>query len=461
MENHYDIIVIGTGPAGQRAAVEAARHSRRVAVVERRELVGGSCLHVGTIPSKTLREAVLHFTGHRHRGFYGEAYRVKSDISMADLLYRINYVIQRELEHIEVQMDRVGVKILAGKARFLDAHNIEVKSSSNRTTVSADAFVVATGTVPWRPPDFPFNNRNVIDSDELFTIHELPHSLVIVGGGIIGLEYASIFATLGIDVTVVHKKPELLEFVDREILDVLRYNLREAGVVLQMNDYVATVDTEDPQRPTAILGSGQRIGSDLVMVTSGRMGTAAALSLEKAGVVYDERGLVTVTDTYQTNVAHIYAAGDIIGFPSLASTSMEQGRAAIQHLLGLQVTRYTDVFPLGIYTVPEISFMGKTEEELVRDKVPFVAGRARYQETAKGKISGNFRGLLKLLFHREKLTLLGVHAIGAESTEIIHVGQAVMTLGGTLDYFLHAVFNYPTMMEAYKLAALDARSKLA
>ncbi|MFW5739959.1 MAG: Si-specific NAD(P)(+) transhydrogenase [Myxococcota bacterium] len=458
---HYDLVVIGSGPAGQHAALQAAKRGGRVCVVERRQMVGGSCLHVGTIPSKTLRESVLYLTGWRLRNIYGHSYAVKSHITMSDLLYRTNFVIERELNVIRRSFARQDVDVVAGVARFVDPHTVVVDGVDTQSTLRADHFVVATGTTAYRPPNIPFNDRTVIDSDQILELDHLPKRLTLIGAGVIGIEYASIFSTLDIDVTVVSRSSNFFGFVDREITDALTYHLRQRGVALRMNEIVSTIETGDDGSPTVILESGKRVRSDLVMVASGRAGTAHQLELDKAGVKPTDRGLLEVNAHYQTEVPHIYAASDIIGFPSLASTSMEQGRKAACHILQEEAVFRQDLFPYGIYSIPEIAYIGKNEEELTQAGIPYETGVAHYREIAKGEIHGDDIGMLKMLFHTETRKLLGVHAIGLDSTEIIHIGQAVMTYEGTLEYFIESVFNYPTLAECYKLAALDAQSKLA
>ena len=458
---HYDLVVIGSGPAGQHAALHAAKRGKRVAIVERRQMVGGTCLHVGTIPSKTLRESVLYLTGWRLRNIYGHSYAVKSHITMSDLLYRTNFVIERELNVIQRSFGRYGIDVHAGSARFVDPHTVAVEGVEQQATLTADHFVVATGTTAYRPPNIPFNDRTVIDSDQIFEVKELPKRMTIIGAGVIGIEYASIFSTLDIDVTVVSRSSEFFGFVDREITDALTYHLRQRGVALRMNEVVSTIETDEQGSPTVVLESGKRVRSELVLVASGRSGTAQELALGTAGVTPTDRGLLKVNESYQTEVPHIYAAGDIIGFPSLASTSMEQGRKAVCHILQEPAEIRQDLFPYGIYSIPEIAYIGKNEEELTKEGVPYETGVARYREIAKGEIHGDDIGMLKMLVHAQTRKLLGVHVIGLDSTEIIHIGQAVMTFDGTLEYFIESVFNYPTLAECYKLAALDAQSKLS
>jgi NAD(P) transhydrogenase len=456
----YDILVIGTGPAGQHAALHAAKRGRRVGIIERRRVLGGMCLHVGTIPSKTLRESVLYLTGWRLRNIYGSSYAVKQQITMPDLVVRTNFVIDRELNVIQRNMKRHGVDLHFGEARFTGPHTVVVVRETEEIMLHGDHVVVATGTTAYRPPNIAFDEVSVIDSDQVLDIKELPRRLTIIGAGVIGIEYASIFSTLDIEVTVVSRASSFFGFVDREITDALAYHLRKRGVVLRMNELVTGIEREADGSPTVLLQSGKRIRSQLVMVASGRAGTALQLGLESAGVTPTDRGLVTVNEHYQTEAPHLYAVGDVIGFPSLASTSMEQGRRAAAHILGMEDGPAMEAFPYGIYSIPEIAYIGKTEEELTAQGVPYETGVAHYREIAKGEMLGDDTGMLKLLVHRDTRLVLGVHAIGTDATEIIHIGQAVMALGGTIDYFLGSVFNYPTLAECYKVAARDAADKL-
>jgi NAD(P) transhydrogenase len=456
----FRLVVIGSGPAGQQAALQAARRGWPVALVERRQVIGGVCLHVGTIPSKTLRAAVLHLTGWRLRAIYGHAYAVKRQITMEDLLFRTHHVIDRELNVMQRTMDRHGVEVLQGEARFLDAHHVEVQGPAQRAVLRGDHVLVATGTTAYRPPNIAFDGETVIDSDEVLGMKALPRRMVILGAGVIGIEYASMFSTLDIEVTVISRSTSFFGFVDREITDALTYHLRQRGVTLRMGETVRSVGHQRGSAPTVVLESGKQLRPDLVMVASGRAGTAGQLDLAHAGVTPTDRGLLTVDEHFRTAVPHVYAAGDVIGFPSLASTAMEQGRRAACHMLGLPESPRQDAFPYGIYSIPEVAYIGRTEEELTAAGVPYETGVARYRDVAKGEIYGDDIGMLKMLFHRESRALLGVHVIGMDATELIHIGQAVLLLGGGLDYFLDSVFNYPTLAECYKLAALDAQDKL-
>jgi NAD(P) transhydrogenase len=437
-----------------------ARKGKRVAIVERRQVVGGTCLHAGTIPSKTLRESVLYLTGWRLRNIYGSSYAVKDTITMADLVVRTNFVIDRELNVIRRNMTRAGVELFTGEARLTGPNSVSVHAGGKATALQADTIVIATGTTAYRPPNIEFDDTTVIDADQVLRIKELPRRMTIIGAGVIGIEYASIFSTLDIEVTVVSRSSAFFGFVDREITDALAYHLRKRGVALRMNEVVRGIEREGNGEPTVVLESGKRIRSQLVMVASGRAGTAEHLNLPSAGVQPTDRGLIRVDEHYRTEAPHIYAVGDVIGFPSLASTSMEQGRRAAHHILGTTDSKAMEVFPYGIYSIPEIAYIGSNEEELTAAAIPYETGVAHYREIAKGEMLGDDSGMLKLLLHRETRKLLGVHAIGTDATELIHIGQAVMAFGGTLDYFLGSVFNYPTLAECYKVAARDAADKM-
>lgn len=457
---HFDFVVIGSGPAGQRVAIQAAKFGKKVAIVDRRASVGGVCLHTGTIPSKTLREAVLYLSGWEQRGLYGQDYRLKTDLTIEDLKRRLSITIEREAEVINHQLARNGVTVLQGSARFTDPHHLVVTSSQGKTQdMHADFFLIATGTHPVRPEGIPFDNRTVLDSDDLLRLERLPRSLTVVGAGVIGIEYASIFSALDIEVTVIDGRDSILPFLDREVIEEFIHLMRERGVVLRLGEDVAGISEENGQAVTR-LKSGKRVRSDVVLFAAGRSGSINALQLDNAGVTYDQRHLVTVDENFRTSVPHIYAAGDVIGFPSLASTSMEQGRLVACHAFGHPIVSRSESLPFGVYAVPEMSMVGMTEQELVKKGIAYETGTARLRETARGQIMGLNHGLLKLLIGLDDRRLLGVHILGEGATELIHIGQAVLALGGTLDYFLTTVFNYPTLTEAYKVAALDAWNRL-
>lgn len=454
----FDLLVLGSGPGGQKAAIAAAKLGRRVAVVERKNMIGGVCINTGTIPSKTLREAVLYLTGLNQRELYGASYRVKDEITVADLGMRTQHVIGREVQVIRSQLGRNHVTSLQGTGRFLDAHTVEVVGDQERR-VTAEKIVIATGTSPARPSTVEFDDRTVIDSDAILHLEKVPETLVVVGAGVIGIEYASMFAALGTKVTVVERRERMLEFCDLEIVEALKYHLRDLAVTFRFGETVASVERR-PRGALAILESGKKIPADCVMYSAGRQGQTTELCLEAAGLAADARGRITVDANYATPVPHIYAVGDVIGFPALAATSMEQGRLAAQHACGEPVPDMQELQPIGIYTIPEISFVGKSEDDLTRDKIPFEVGISRYRELARGQIIGDSYGMLKLLVSSEDRRLLGVHVFGTGATELVHIGQAVMGCGGGVDYLVNAVFNYPTLAESYKVAALDAMNKM-
>jgi NAD(P) transhydrogenase len=457
----YDLLVIGSGPAGQKAAVQGAKLGKRVAVIERRHMVGGVCVNTGTIPSKTLREAVVYLTGMSQREMYGASYRVKADITIADLDARTQRVIEREVDVIRDQLLRNHIELVDGTACFTDQHTLAVSDAARaERNVSADRVVIAVGTRPSRPPDVEFDDESVIDSDGLLGLRQIPRSLVVVGAGVIGIEYASMLAALGAKVTVVEQRPTILDFCDEEIVEGLRHNLRDHGVVFRFGETVTRVERHEGGTVTE-LESGKRIAADAVFYSAGRQGDTAALGLEAVGLDADARGRIAVDVHYRTAVPHIYAVGDVIGFPSLASTSMEQGRLAARHAFGEPAQAITELLPFGIYTIPEISFVGKTEEELTDAGVPYEIGVSRYRELARGQILGDSYGMLKLLVGTADRRVLGVHVLGTGATELVHIGQAVMAFGGMVDYLVDTVFNYPTLAEGYKVAALDASNKIA
>ena len=456
----FDLLVLGSGPGGQKAAIAAAKLGRRVAIVERRNMIGGVCINTGTVPSKTLREAVVYLTGLNQREMYGQSYRLKDDITVADLAARTTHVIGREVDVIRNQLSRNRVTLLSGSGRFQDPHTIVVIDANGRESkVSAEKIVIATGTKPARPTSVDFDEVTVIDSDGIIHLDRVPRSLVVVGAGVIGIEYASMFAALGVKVTVVERRERMIEFCDLEIVEALKYHLRDLAVTFRFGETVAAVERHDGGAIT-VLESGKRIAAETVMYSAGRQGMTDELALGNAGLAADDRGRIPVDEFYRTEVPHIYAVGDVIGFPALASTSMEQGRLAAHHACGEPAHAMHHLQPIGIYTIPEVSFVGATEDELTAARVPFEVGVARYRELARGQIIGDSYGMLKLLASPEDRRILGVHVFGSGATELVHIGQAVMGCHGTLDYLVDAVFNYPTLAECYKAAALDAMNKM-
>jgi NAD(P) transhydrogenase len=456
----FDIIVIGSGPAGQRAAIQGSKCGRRVAVIEQREIVGGACVNTGTIPSKTMREAVMHLSGFQYQGIYGSNYHVKEKILMADLGFRVNQVIKTEVDVTQAQLTRNGVEVIMGRASFLDATHVRVQSTRGQVDLEAPTIIIATGTRPSVSPTVPINGRSIVDSDQILDIPEIPKTLIVVGGGVIGVEYTCIFAILGSRVILIEKRPRLLEFADSEMVEALSYHLRDHRVTMRLNEEVAAVEDKGADGVVARLKSNKVISGDALLYAVGRQGNVDELNLAAAGLEADSRGRIAVDADYRTKTPNIYSAGDVIGFPSLASVSMEQGRLAAANAVGLKIQSNPATYPYGIYTIPEISFVGKTEEQLTEDDVPYEVGVAYYRETARGQIRGDTTGRLKLIFHRETREILGVHIIGEGATELLHIGQAVMILKGTVDYFVETVFNYPTLAECYKQAAFNGINKL-
>ncbi|HKE28334.1 MAG TPA: Si-specific NAD(P)(+) transhydrogenase [Bryobacteraceae bacterium] len=456
----FDLIVIGSGPAGQRAAIQAAKCGRRVVVVEQREIVGGTCINTGTIPSKTMREAVLHLSGFQYQGIYGVNYRVKEKITMADLGFRVNQVIKTEVDVTQAQLSRNGVSVIYARASFLDATHVRIENSKGQADIEAPIVIIATGTKPAVSPTVPLNGRNIVNSDQILDLPEVPHTLIVVGGGVIGVEYACMFAILGSRVILVERRPRLLEFADNEMVEALSYHLRDHRVTMRLNEEVSSVEETPDGGVAANLKSNKRILGNVLLYAVGRQGNVDELNLAAAGLEADNRGRIAVDQDYRTKVPNIYAVGDVIGFPSLASVSMEQGRIAAARALGLKVQSNPATYPYGIYTIPEISFIGKTEEQLTDEDVPYEVGVSYYRETARGQIRGDTTGRLKVIFHRESRELLGVHIIGEGASELLHIGQAVLILKGTVDYFVDTVFNYPTLAECYKQAAFNGINKL-
>lgn len=459
---HYELIVIGSGPAGRRAAIQAAKLGHSTLVIENRARVGGVSVHTGTIPSKTLRETVLNLTGWRERGFYGRAYRVKKVIEGQDLNRRLSKTLDHEIDVLEHQFARNGVRTMAGTARFTGPNGIEVTCAQKDVhPFTADRILIAAGTRPYRPDNIPFNDSNILDSDALISEPRVPRSLTVIGAGVIGIEYATIFSALDVQVTLIEPRDSFLDFIDREIIDDFVHQLRDRGMSIRLGARVEHVEVDGQGWPICVLDDGRRIRSEMLLYAAGRIGATEGLGLENCGIEVDHRGRITVDPaTFQTSVPHIYAAGDIVGFPSLASTSMEQGRIAACHAFGAPLSPAPQYFPYGIYAVPEISTIGLSEQEVKERGIPCECGIARFRETSRGHIMGLETGMMKMIFALEDRKLLGVHIIGEGATELIHIGQAVLNLGGTLDYFVENTFNYPTLAEAYKIAALDAWNRM-
>jgi NAD(P) transhydrogenase len=464
-EFDYDLFVIGSGPAGQRAAIQAAKLEKRVAIAERKTVVGGVCINTGTIPSKTLREAVMYLSGYRLRDVYGSSYTVKSDITMSDLLFRTDHVIRHELDVTRHQLMRNRVELINAEAVFVEPHRLRLRSvaDSGERQVTARNVVIASGTRAGRDHGVAFDGRRILTSDDILHLNEVPKTMVVVGAGVIGCEYASIFAALGVRVTLIDKRDRLLGFVDQEIVDALIYQMRQNRVTLRLGEEVSAIEpieTEFGDRVRVHLSSGKKLTAEKALYSVGRLGATDTLGLEAINLQADDRGRLKVGGTFQTEIPGIYAVGDVIGFPSLASTSMEQGRLAACHAFGVPANSAPGLFPYGIYTIPEISMVGRNEQELTAEGMPYEVGKAQYREIARGQIMGDTTGLLKLIFKLGSRELLGVHIIGEGASELVHIGQAVMAFGGGVDYFINTVFNYPTLAEAYKTAAFDAANRM-
>lgn len=458
----FDLVCIGSGPAGQRAAVQAAKLGKRVAVIEKGLSLGGVSVNTGTIPSKTFREAVFSIVGVSDLTWSSHWSAERISPTAEQLLSRVHSIIEREAGVQADQLQRNGVELKRGIGRFQDPHTVVIENEGTEQSIRSEFVLIAVGTNPRMPDGFSFDGKHVITSDEILKLHSLPKSLVVVGCGIIGLEYGSMFAALGTDVTIVEGRPQALAFLDREVVDEIIHEMRTRDVDFQFGDAVAGIDiTDRTRRPVSVnLTSNKHIACDLVLVCAGRQGAAQALNLAAAGVEADDRQRIKVDAEFRTTVPNIFAVGDIIGAPSLAATSAEQGRRAARHAFGVKAVQMPTDFPVGIYAIPEISCIGRTEQQLTEEKIPYETGIAQFDEIARGQILGAKTGFLKLLFHSEDHRLLGVHIMGPGATELIHIGQAVLAFGGGLEYFLEAAFNYPTLAECYKVAALDTYNKI-
>ncbi len=457
---HVDMLVIGTGPAGQRAAIQAAKLGKRVLLVERNPVLGGACTNTGTIPSKALREAVLHLVGMRRGRFYSDGHPPKGEVTMEDLTYRCQNIIRTEREVIHGHLESNEVELAWGEAQFEDPHTIRIVRGCGIETIKAETVIIATGTVPTRPREIPFDDERIMDSDSVLGLSKLPKSMIIVGGGVIGTEYACMLAALGVRITLTEARDRLLDFVDTEIIESLQYHMRSAGVTLRLGERAEEIRLLPDGYVQATMQSGKRLHAETLLYSIGRRGATRSLALDRIGLEPDSRGRLLVNEHYQTDLPHVYAVGDIIGFPALASTSMEQGRLASCHACGEPTTSLPELFPYGIYAIPEISMVGKTEAQLTAAGIPYEAGLAQYREIARGQLLGDEAGMLKLLIHEETRQILGVHAIGAGATELIHIGQMAIAFRATVDYFINTVFNYPTLAECYKVAALNGSNKL-
>jgi NAD(P) transhydrogenase len=466
MSTVYDLLVIGSGPAGQRAAIYGAKLGKKVALVEMREVVGGACISTGTIPSKTMREAVLHLSGYNYKSIYGMNYRVKERITMADLAFRVQHVIKTEIDVTEAQLQRNNIEMLVGVASFVETNEgitkVKVTNSRGSNIVECKNVLIATGTKPASSDKVPINGTSIVNSDLILELKNLPKTMIVVGGGVIGVEYTCMFSALGVRVTLIERRPRLLEFADQEIIEALSYHLRDSRVTMRLNEEVDSVEEMPDGTVVATLNSKKKVQGDALLYAVGRQGNVDELNLSAVGLEADSRGRIPVDKDFRTKVPTIFAGGDVIGFPSLASVSMEQGRIASARAFGDEsVLSNPSFYPYGIWTIPEISFLGKTEEQLTEEDVPYEVGVAYYREIARGQIRGDTTGRLKLIFHRVTHAILGVHIIGEGASELVHIGQAVMALGGRLDYFVETVFNYPTLAECYKVAAFNGLNRVS
>ncbi len=466
----FDLCVIGSGAAGQKAAIQAAKLGKSVAVVEAREVVGGAAVNTGTIPSKALREAIMNLGGSpSHNASTADFAAAAKKSTLANIWATCSRVINAEIQMVRTHFASNGIVLITGRGRFRDANTIEVVGQHVNELISAKHVLIAVGTKPGRPSNIKFDEIDIITSDELVRLQSLPHSMLVVGGGVIGTEYASMLAALGVKVTLIEGRNRLLDFVDAEITEALQYHLRQRGVTLRLGEKVVSIKhleapagarSDNNIMVEAQLESGKVLRGDCLLYCIGRQGSTEGLDLDAAGLAADERGRIKVNENYQTQVPHIYACGDVIGFPALASTSMEQGRLAACHMFDIRSDSLENLLPYGIYAIPEISMVGWTEEKLTAEGIPYEAGVALYSETARGQLLGDEIGMLKLLIHQESHTILGVHIIGSQATELVHIGQTAIAFKATAEYFINAVFNYPTLAECYKVAAMNGLNKL-
>jgi NAD(P) transhydrogenase len=459
--DHFDMLVIGSGPSGRRAAVQSAKLGKSVLVVDKGRRLGGVSVHTGTIPSKTLRETVLNLSGWRERGFYARGYRVKQDISAGDLVQRLHKTLDHEVEVLQHQFMRNTVRSFRAEAKFIDRNRVALTTEQGEhSEATFDYALISVGTRPHRPGNVPFDRKRIFDSDEMLELDRLPRTLTVIGGGVIGVEYATIFSALDVPVTLIEPRQQILEFIDREVVEDFIHQMRDRGMTVRLGTAVKDIVSK-PETAEVVLADGRVIRSEMILYAAGRTGNVSKLGLDAIGVEADSRGRIKVDPvSFQTSVPNIYAAGDVIGFPSLASTSMEQGRVAACHAFGVTLPPPPETFPYGIYAVPEISTVGQSEEQVRDSGTPYEIGLARFRETSRGHIMGVNSGFLKLIFALDSRRLLGAHIIGEGATELVHIGQAVINLGGTVDFFVNNTFNYPTLAEAYKIAGLDAWNRM-
>jgi NAD(P) transhydrogenase len=452
----YDLVVLGSGPAGEKGAAQAAYFGKKVALIEKSTHLGGAGINTGTVPSKTLRETALYFSGLRQRGLYGIDYSLKEGLTVADFMRRKQTVIENEWGIIQRNIDRHHIELIWGEGWLRDAHTVHVvKHNGSEVDLTAEVILIATGSSPHRPPEVPFDHRLIYDSDSILHMQQIPKSMAVIGGGVIGSEYASLFTALGVSVTLVDGRDRLLPFVDAEIAERLRNHLDCLGLRFIFNCRVLSIAIAG-ERVRVALDTGETLEVDSVLYAAGRQSNIERLNLAEVGVQTGKRGLILVNDHYQTSVPNVYAAGDVIGFPALASTSMEQARVAMVHAFNLQYKeRVSPILPLAVYTVPEISMVGLSEEDCQAKNIPYVVGRSYYEKNPRGQIIGDLSGMLKLLFAPADKKLLGVHLIGEMASELIHLGAQVLSQEGTIDAFINAVYNYPSLSDSYKYAAYD------
>ena len=458
--DHYDLIVIGSGPAGEKGAAQAAQSGKRVAMIERSANVGGAGIN-GTVPSKTLREAALYFSGLRQRGLFGIDYALKKNLSVKDFMQREQVAVENEQKIIESNIQQHNITLIHGEASFKDAHTIQVTSHAGEMQISGDIILIATGSVPYNPPELPVDGKLVYDSDSILQMDRIPKTMAIVGAGVIGTEYASLFAALGVQVMLIEPRERVLPFVDTEMIHRLRDQLALLGVKFALGSKVTAVELQGDHVQLTV-DREQVMTFDVALIATGRQGNVKSLGLEQIGVEVDERGIIAVDERYQTSVPNIYAAGDVIGFPALASASMEQGRVAMVNAFdGKSKQKMSEVLPLSIYAIPEISMVGLTEDDCMAKQIPYVVGRGYFKNNPRGQIIGDMSGMIKLIFSPHNKKLFGVHIIGEQASELIHIGAHVMIAGSTVDAFIQAIYNYPTLAGLYKDAANDGLANLA
>jgi NAD(P) transhydrogenase len=453
--DHYDLIVIGSGPAGEKGAAQAAYFDKRVVIVERAAEVGGAGINTGTVPSKTLREAALYFSGLQQRGLYGIDYSLKEHLSVKDFMHREKVVVENEHRLIEANIHRHNITLLHGEASFVDTHTVKVTSADGESIITGNFVLIATGSSPYHPPDIPFDGDLIYDSDSILRMNRIPKTMAVVGGGVIGTEYASIFTALGVQVTLIEPKERVLPFVDTEMIHRLMDQLKLLGLHFALGDKMTSI-TRHADHVQLTLATRGVLDFEIALIASGRQSNVQELGLEQIGVKMGNRGLIIVDEKFQTSIPNIYAAGDVIGFPALASTSMDQARIAMVHAFGLSYKEHmSPVLPLAVYAIPEISSVGLTEDDCMAKQIPYLIGRAFYENNPRGQIIGDMSGMIKLIFAPQDKKLLGAHIIGEQASELIHIAAHVMLSNGTIDAFIHAVYNYPTLSDLYKYAAYD------